>query len=539
MNKSIYRILTAFLLCLLLVGAITSCHKQELVIDEEATIEELEPQLESSQSIELYQLYEDMIAEISSGNDPARDSVLQWLRLCKDALYKRVEEAVRKQEDDGSNDLSPAIEAMLHKVLLETRVINYNTLGADGRKISASALVAWPWDPIFRNPHPDHIILGCHCTVSSDKERPTNYNNLDLATDVRIIVGQWASHNIVLGLISAGYDWITDPAQCLVVMPDYEGYGSTRNKAHPYLNREVQARQCIDAAQAGYLWYEKNEKTMAKGFKTVSLGYSQGGALAAASYRYWLEHKTRYNDLNFAGAVCGDGPYDPYATLQYYVRRNEMEMPCAPALVIKGMVDSDREMQVAGGKLEDYLSPGFIKSGIFDGIASKDIGTGGLDDMVVNYAKAHPDELKLSKNGNVTAESVLTPATYAYFKDGTLPSDKKLADKLKLLHRCLRKNALNYKSDSEYWNPPAGARFCFFHSPLDGVVPYDNLESVKKSWGDNSPNCRYVKYEANIPSHSNIGTQFMLQDMPGEVYLLLKDRWKAGSVSISDIQWTP
>jgi hypothetical protein len=31
----------------------------------------------------------------------------------------------------------------------------------------------------------------------------------------------------------------------------------------------------------------------------------------------------------------------------------------------------------------------------------------------------------------------------------------------------------------------------------------------------------------------------MLQDMPGEVYLLLKDRWKAGSVSISDIQWTP
>ena len=42
-------------------------------------------------------------------------------------------------------------------------------------------------------------------------------------------------------------------------------------------------------------------------------------------------------------------------------------MPCAPALVIKGMVDSDPEMIAAGAKLSDYLTPEFIETGIFEG----------------------------------------------------------------------------------------------------------------------------------------------------------------------------
>lgn len=100
------------------------------------------------------------------------------------------------------------------------------------------------------NPNPHHLVLGCHATVTSDKERPSNYANLDLGTDVRIIVGHWASSNMAFELVSGMIDLIMDPALCLVVMPDYEGYGSTRNKPHPYLNPEIQARQCVDAAQA-------------------------------------------------------------------------------------------------------------------------------------------------------------------------------------------------------------------------------------------------------------------------------------------------
>lgn len=538
---------------LLLLPGLLSCQKateDDYSNEPEITIEELNPKVVDSFSIPLYKVYQDLKENngiLSGGTGEQQDErVVHWAQSQMDALYEMAE---RKAKADAGIDpdapsgslqsLTPAILAILESILLKAKVMTYTTLGADGKMIESSMLVAWPWNPILPNPHPDHIVLGCHCTVTSDKERPSNYSNLPLQTDVRIIVGEWASTAIVAGLGSALISLITSPAQCLVVMPDYEGYGNTATRAHPYLNRELQGRQCIDAAQAALQWYEANEKNLDSGYKTVSVGYSQGGAVSAASYRYWLEHKTRYNKLNFAGAVCGDGPYDPYATLKLYVSRNEMEMPCAPALVLKGMVDSDKEMIAAGARLEDYLTQDFIATGIFDAIASKKYNTSELDRMVKTYANNNPGTLRYNRSGNLMAETVLTPAAFAYFKNGTLPADKAVADKLTLLKHCLRKNAINYKTDDKDWIPPTGAKFSFFHSPLDIVVPYDNLTSVQQSWGENSSRCRYIRYTANIPSHADVGTQFMLECMVGEVYLLFKERWSARSFSMSDTQWTP
>lgn len=550
----LFRSISALMAAPLLSLVLYSCHRdvlEDYPEEPEITMEELNPQVVSSFSIPMYQIYQSLAettkASLRSGaNEEEDESVLKWAQAQMDALYKMAEQKALEDAGISPDDahgklqsLTPAILAILESILLKAQVMTYTTLGADGKTIQSSMLVAWPWNPILPNPHPDHVILGCHATVTSDKQRPTNYSDLPLQTDVRIIVGEWASKAIVVELGSAIYNLIASPVQCLVVMPDYEGYGNTSTKPHPYLNRELQGRQCVDAALAALQWYEANEKSLNDDYKTVSVGYSQGGAISAASYRYWLEHKTRYSKLNYAGAVCGDGPYDPYATLKLYVSRNEMEMPCAPALVLKGMVDSDKEMLAAGARLEDYLTPDFIATGIFDAIATKRYKTDELDDMVRAYAIKNPGTLRYNRSGNVLAETVLNPATFAYFKNGTLPADKDMADKLVLLKHCLRKNALNFKKDDQDWLPPTGAKFSFFHSPLDIVVPYDNLTSVKQSWGDNSNRCRYIKYEANIPSHSDVGTQFMLECMVGEVYLLLQEEWSAKSFSMSDTQWTP
>ena len=535
--------LTGWLLAglLLLLPGLVSCHKDygeedEYANEPEVTLEELNPKVVSEIDIPLYDLYRDMMQALTEGNDPTKDAQIEWLQGKMDALYKQAEEAAAAE---GGNDLMPAILAILQKLLLKIRVMTYSTLGADGRMIESSMLVAWPYNFLKPNPHPDHLILGCHATIASNVQRPTNYENLSFSTDVRILVGEWASTTITLNAPMAVMQLFTDPAECLVVMPDYEGYGNTVSKPHPYLNRDLQGRQCVDAAVAAFQWYEANEKKMEDGWKTVSIGYSQGGAVAAASYRYWLEHKTRYRKLNFAGAVCGDGPYDPYATLKFYVSRNEMDMPCAPALVIKGMMDTDKEMIAAGARLEDYLTEDFIKTGIFDGISTKNKKTDDLDDMVEIYSRNHPGTLKYNKDNNILAESVLNPATFAFFKDGTLPADKAQADKLLLLKHCLRKNALNYKSDTKDWMPPAGSKFSFFHSPLDIVVPYDNLTSLKQSWGENNKCCRYIRYDAKISGHTDIGAQFMLEDMVGETYLLLKDKWTAKNFHMDDKQWLP
>lgn len=366
-----YRLFSRLLIAgLVLMFSLVSCQK-DYPPEREITIEDLNPQVVSSAQIPLYDLYGAILKDITEGNDPDKEDLIKWVNARRDALYKQAEAAaIAEGANDDYTNLTPAILAILHKMVLETRVISYSTLGAGGKMIESSMLVAWPWSPLV-NPYPDHLILGCHATIAADRQRPSNYDNLSFSTDVRILVGEWASTVIALDLSTVLLDLITSPAECLVVMPDYEGYGNTSQKPHPYLNREIQARQCIDAAQAAVKWYEANEKHMDSGWKTVSIGYSQGGAVAAASYRYWLDHKTRYKSLNFAGAVCGDGPYDPYATLKFYVDRNEMDLPCAPALVIKGMMDTDKEMIAAGAKLEDYLTEDFIKTGIFEGIASK------------------------------------------------------------------------------------------------------------------------------------------------------------------------
>ena len=69
----------------------------------------------------------------------------------------------------------------------------------------------------------------------------------------------------------------------LVVVPDYEGYGSTAGIPHPYCNRELTAEQVVTGAKAGLSYYENNVTKMDPKWSGVAIGYSQGGAVAAGT----------------------------------------------------------------------------------------------------------------------------------------------------------------------------------------------------------------------------------------------------------------
>ena len=541
-------------LLLILLGCIVaaiqfSCQKNNADKEAEEYEKYLDPQEVSRSQIPLYELYKTTYEEASGGNGGEEDELTaQWAKAHMDAMYKQAEEYAKQQ---GGNDLSPAINAWLEDVLLEVDTFTYNTKGADGKDVRLTSLIAWPWGLIW-NPRPEYVILGTHCTIGSNDERPTNYNKLKLATDVRIIVGQWASSSTAIDLGGILTNLVLDPAECLVVMPDYEGYGNTSDRPQPYLNREVQARQCVDAVQAGIIYCRNKNKELADGWKIISIGYSQGGALAAASYRHYLENKDiRYKGMPWAGALCGDGPYDPFQTLFYYVTYDILDMPCAPALVIKGMVDTDPEMIAAGAKLSDYLTPEFIDTGIFEGIASKKKTTSELDEMVYSYINKHPDG-KLQLNPEyapsriVKTSTVLLDDVFTYFLNFGSLSPSLTAErkkKLELLGHCLRKNALFYKSDKENWMPPAGAKFTFFHAPGDKVVPEMNMTSVRQAWGDewgsSSAHARYIEFDAGVDGHTDVGTQFMLRCMIPETYNFINDKWKAGYERWTDKAWKP
>jgi hypothetical protein len=185
----------------------------------------------------------------------------------------------------------------------EWTTIRYTTTDVDGNNIECSELLVWPYNAVC-NPNPDHVVIGCHCTITSNFERPSNFSNLGHKNDVNMLA------------------CFANPVsqEALVIVPDYQGYGATHGDSHPYCNREVTARQVIDGVKAGITYFEKYEKKLEKNWKSVAVGYSQGGAVAAGVLRYAQEHGL--SDLRLAGAVCGDGPYDPVAHLRYYITDN-------------------------------------------------------------------------------------------------------------------------------------------------------------------------------------------------------------------------
>ena len=478
--------------------------------------------LESGE-IPLYDMLQENLKAYSGGNGPEDEMMRAHFQKAIDELE---EYAKKESEAQGSNDWLSTAKGCL----LDYSYVNIITTSADGSKIPMSTLIAWP--KLIAEHKADHAILGCHCTFTDDVKRPSNFKNVSMSSDVGIIVGQWAS---VSGI--CGYE-------CLVIMPDYEGYGSTKDRSHPYLNREVQARQCIDAVGQGIDWYNKKHKGMAKNFKIVSVGYSQGGAVAAATYRYCLEHEDVRKILPmWEGAVCGDGPYDPFATIVEYCSTNRLYMPVAPILMLKGLCDSDAEMKKIGAKPEDFMSAAASDCGIISSIASKEKDTYLCDMCIAGYNDKHPGSFRTGKDDDGSNYfytcDVLNQATFDYFrsKGATLPTDQVMAEKLKTLAHCLKKNALFYKDDKSVWMPPTGAKFTFFHSAKDEVVGYCNLQSVIDAWGVTNNSCLYMKYDKKTYKHEATGKAFFAERNYSDTFidLMLRNKWESGFRTLEGI----
>ena len=424
--------------------------------------------------------------------------------------------------------------------------VRYTTTSVDGSQKEMSELIVWPISRIFSDPSPKNLIIGCHCTITSDDERPTNFNKLNYRTDVGMLA-LYAS-----GTLFAG--------NCLVVIPDYEGYGVTKDSPHPYCNRDVTARQVIDGAKFAIGWMERNKNTkMKKGWKSVAVGYSQGGAVAAGVARYYMENNL--TGLNLQGAVCGDGPYDPLATLKQYISDDRMYMPVAGALLLKGVVDTNEKLKALNCKYEDFVTEAFLKTGIFEWLKGKDLttdniqarlqehsklngGSGGGFTMQVwntqsksyetyagSYVEKNAGNWKTDANGAFsycTVDQCLRPEVIEYFKTGSVPTGYSSV-KLDALKQALAENCLTY---GDKWMPSQGnTPFIFFHSTRDEVVPACNYESVKSVWGIDR--IQGHPYESGTYLHVNSGAAFYARYVNNFVYPLLKGPQPAGESKIT------
>lgn len=377
---------------------------------------------------------------------------------------------------------------------------NYPSIDKHGNKIILSSLMAFPyftesnWNDGYRF---NNIVIGCHCTITSNKECPSLYpEDGFFKSDVNMMqyYASWGK-----GFKKAK----DDPAYYnVLIMPDYEGYGVTKDRPHPYLYQELTARQVVDGVRYGIALFKqgrftgKNESVSpqwaqrSNAFrygKYFSVGASQGGSVAMAVQRF-IEQNNLTEELPFKGSVCADGPYDPVATLRYYMREakvsgheaGELTMPVAIALIIKGMLDTNPLMMKY--KPTDFFSQLFLDTGILTIIADKqypslEMTTDDVKEHLENLSKNEKYKDMLTSDGRAKLKYVLTPRGWDYMTK--LAEYKELPDyeEMNDLISALESNNL-----TKGWIPQNPV--CLFHSLHDTVVPYDNCVSARDAFNN-------------------------------------------------------
>lgn len=399
----------------------------------------------------------------------------------------------------------------------------YPSIDADGNKVVLSAMMGVPTKMFFKNwaAKPNNVLIACHETITSNWECPTNYNN----------GGSWMS-GVGMMLMYCRYDERRQPC-CLVIMPDYEGYGCSADRPHPYLYQDLTARQVVDAVRYGIELYGVQGSSLSldkleDNWKSVSLGYSQGGSVSLAVHKF-IEQNGLSEQLHFAGSVCGDGPYDPVAHLRYYItddgnsygastehRKETVSMPIVMPLILKGMCDSNPLMRQH--TINEYLSNKFLTTNSLQMIEAKKNKKNrdqySTDDITKQYKKYRKKGVKNSfslpqlygdpvtvggnfssadmqsmfykeTGGNVHGKlkEMLTEEGYNYFTNAAnfevdgkrvTPTQRGL---MQDLHRALESNNLTVG-----WTPQH--RIAFYHSAFDTVVPFANLCSFVKNQTD-------------------------------------------------------
>ena len=264
---------------------------------------------------------------------------------------------------------------------------NYPSVNAQGEEVVlSSALVAWTPDDRQTDDGIESVHIFSHITITSDEERPST------------TTGGSTERSAMMAISGREYgpfwgegekaDYL---GRCIIIAPDYEGYGLTKDKAHPYLQQRLTARQVIDGVNYGIQLYRKAVEENSSllpikdDFRSFSWGFSQGGSVALAVHRH-IEENGLATSLHFQGSVCGDGPYDLISTVRYYFddngdnygvttshRKGIVTMPVVMPLIIKGMCSGNAHLTAYG--VEHFLSQQMIDTGVLDWIDSKEFTT--------------------------------------------------------------------------------------------------------------------------------------------------------------------
>ena len=317
----------------------------------------------------------------------------------------------------------------------------YSSTDVKGNPITLSAAAFWLGyfdNGVWNDLKPDNICLMEHYTITSDGEAPSNSFPLEM-----FVTGN-----------------------TLTIMPDYIGYGITKEMPHPYLNHEICAINSIDAMTAGYELFNKEGKCgMSQGWKLYLAGASQGAGNAIAVHKYLDTHQELANKWNFASTNCSSGPYSPLATIDKYITDGKVIYPVVFPLTFKTMLESYPEI-MEGFTEEMFYSQNYLaaKYEIDSLLAGKAHDTAAINQVFLNRVKESTDST-LAEN-EICITDILSPAM--------LDKESPICQ---AFYQCLEKNDL-----TKGWTPVHPMKL--HYSPVDMVVPHENSLAMLEAFGN-------------------------------------------------------
>ena len=304
---------------------------------------------------------------------------------------------------------------------IRERVLYYTSVDQHGDTLTLSGKVSVP-------DNPSGIILLPHFTIASNNEVPSTST---------IAESKYLRKDYVL------------------IMPDYIGYGVTRDRVHPYLRGDLTARNCVDMFFASWPLLDSMHVALPK--DTISIvGFSQGGATALWILKL-LEQE--YSDRVCVKHCCaGSGPYDVAATYDYSIQHNKVGMPMIVPMLVMGTSEAyDLDLQ------------------------RKQFFTAGMD--------KHYDDYVTSKKHSFTLLYFLMPSHKVDSWLSTYGADKRNPETGKLYQALVSSSLVHYPLDSLApgqdtlclsWRPKASVYV--FHSYNDRIVPFVNAEHLQRCW---------------------------------------------------------
>ena len=242
----------------------------------------------------------------------------------------------------GSQDLAKNLAGSFTSNSLVHISGTYTGHDLDGSPLTLSGKLLVPENGKIKN-----LVIVSHYTIGADRDCPSECFPLE-------------------GIVAAkGY---------AVIMPDYIGFGATRDRIHPYLHARSTARSVIDMALA-VKPYLKHIGKEPESDEVILFGYSQGGGITMSVMQMIQDEYSE--ELPIKKAYAGGGCYDLNATYDDAISSGKTGIPCAIPMLILGMNEGeDLDLDMA-----DFFQPRLLEN-YDEWINSKKYSLGQIDDLM-------------------------------------------------------------------------------------------------------------------------------------------------------------